>query len=124
MFTICKNSVKICFKRGDYMSIGDTIKKYRIHKKLTQQELSVELNKANINVGASTISNWENGVSNPDLNAIIELCKILEIDGNIFLNLENIKEIDINKVLKDYFDFRQEQLNKVLEYIDFIKNKG
>ncbi len=106
------------------MSIGDTIKKYRIHKKLTQQELSVELNKANINVGASTISNWENGVSNPDLNAIIELCKILEIDGNIFLNLENIKEIDINKVLKDYFDFRQEQLNKVLEYIDFIKNKG
>jgi len=55
------------------IKIGDKIKKARIKKQLTQQELS-EL----INVSRSAISNWEVGRHYPDIDMIVELSKILD----------------------------------------------
>lgn len=43
----------------------------RVNAKMTQQEVSSALN-----VSRGTISNWENGVTSPDVSQFIKLCEI------------------------------------------------
>lgn len=57
----------------------DKIKAARLNKNLKQSELAKKLNVKN-----TTISNWEKGLSKPDLDTIENLCKILDVDANYF----------------------------------------
>ncbi|MBP2097363.1 helix-turn-helix transcriptional regulator [Enterococcus rivorum] len=50
---------------------NNRLKEYRKKKSLTQQELADELN-----VSRQTISKWENGQSEPDINSITKLSMI------------------------------------------------
>lgn len=56
---------------------NEKLKQARIMQNLKQCDLANLLNVKN-----TTISNWELGVSNPDINNINELCKILKISAN------------------------------------------
>ena len=67
------------------MSVGDNIREARIKKGLNQKELAEMLTQKGINVGNTTISNWENGTSKPDPDTIEEICKLLDVDGNFIL---------------------------------------
>ncbi len=84
------------------MSIGDNIRSARINKRLTQSELASLLQKNGIDIGNTTISNWENGTSKPDPDTIEEICKILDVDGNYILGFskaeneeKNFSELDL-----------------------------
>ncbi len=67
------------------MNLGENIKKARIKKNLTQEELAEKLS-TNNKIGFTTISNWERNYSKPDPDTLFQLCKILEVDANYMFN--------------------------------------
>lgn len=61
-------------------TLGDKIRDARKVSGLTQKELAEK-----VNVGNTTISNWEKGVSRPDADQIQVLCWALGVEPNYFL---------------------------------------
>jgi repressor LexA len=100
---MCKISVKIRFRKEKNMSIGDNIRKARLNLGMNQHELSNKLVKQGINVGNTTISNWENNISKPDPDTISALCEILNVDGNYILGFESNygKETELIKLINE-----------------------
>ena len=77
------------------LTIGERIKKYRIEKGLTQEELSKILL-----VSRSAISNWEIGRNYPDLDSIVLLSDIFEISLDELLKEDNTMVTKISKEQK------------------------
>ena len=77
------------------MNIGEKIYNLRKKKNLSQEDL------ANIlNVSRQTISKWETGESNPDIDKIVPLCNFFEISTDEFLKGRDIvyeKKLDKEK---------------------------
>ena len=78
------------------MNIGEKIYNLRKKKNLSQEDL------ANIlNVSRQTISKWETGESNPDIDKIVPLCNFFEISTDEFLKGRDIVyERKLNKEQK------------------------
>lgn len=66
-----------------FYGIGSQIKKYRKAKGLTQKELA-EL----INASAGRVSNWEQGANRPDVDALVDLCKALDVSADELLEVD------------------------------------
>lgn len=77
----------------DKKTIGKLIKKSRINKKMSQQELATKLN-----VTRQAVSNWENEVSYPDQSLYASLCKELDLKLNDIYG--NLIENDFDYLLK------------------------
>ncbi len=67
------------------MNIGEKIYNLRKKKNLSQEQLASELN-----VSRQTISKWETGESNPDIDKIVPLCNFFEISTDEFLKEKDI----------------------------------
>lgn len=66
------------------------LKRYRKEKAISQTEMASKLN-----VKSSTISNYESGVSSPDLDTFVQIVKILGVSPSRLLGLnEYITEED------------------------------
>ena len=63
------------------MKFGDNLKKIRILKKLSQEDLAEK-----INVSRQSISKWETGDAYPTMNNLLELCKIFHCKINDLVN--------------------------------------
>jgi len=55
-------------------TLGQTIKQYRIQRKMTQEFVAERLN-----VSRQAVSKWENGTSDPSTSNLIALAKLFEI---------------------------------------------
>lgn len=105
------------------MSVGDNIRAARINSKLNQKELAEKLKEKGVDVGNTTISNWENGTSKPDPDTIEKICQILNVDGNYILGFKNIENIVDDKTamlfskLKDLPPEKQQIILNVTESI-------
>ena len=75
-------SVPIHEKRTTHY--GNTIRKYREALDMDQKTVAAALG-----YSTNTISNWENGVSRPDIDAIPELCALLQIPLPVFFAVEH-----------------------------------
>lgn len=77
------------------MNLGEKIYNLRKEKSMSQEDL------ANIlNVSRQTISKWETGESNPDIDKIVPLCNYFKITTDEFLKGETIsnkKKITLEK---------------------------
>ena len=81
-------------------TLGDRIKTARKATGLTQKELADK-----INVGNTTISNWEKGVSRPDADQIQVLCWALDVQPNFFLGKkQTLADDDLAEYLTDLRD--------------------
>ena len=67
------------------MNIGEKIYNLRKKKNLSQEDLASILN-----VSRQTISKWETGDSNPDIDKIVPLCNFFEISTDEFLKGEDL----------------------------------
>lgn len=77
------------------MSLGDNIRTARIAKKMSQKELAEAISNEEEKFGNTTISNWENNLNKPDADTIASLCKVLNIDANYLLEIDNaVKELE------------------------------
>ena len=77
------------------MNIGEKIYNLRKKKNLSQEDLASILN-----VSRQTISKWETGESNPDIDKIVPLCNFFEISTDEFLKGRDIvyeKKLDKKK---------------------------
>ncbi|MBC5712748.1 helix-turn-helix transcriptional regulator [Roseburia sp. BX1005] len=69
------------------MSIGETIKRIRLEKGLTQKQLGKRLN----GISQQQIGQWETGKSNPKIETIQKIADALDTDVMAFLDLDTEK---------------------------------
>lgn len=86
----------------DQQKIGQFLKTLRSQKAVTQAELAETLGVSN-----RSISRWENGVTMPDLDLMIELSKYYEVEVGEILDGERKDNMDIKT---------EETLLKVADY--------
>lgn len=61
--------------------IGNRIKKFREAKKLSQKDFAKQ-----IGVSNSRVSNWEQGVNRPDVDLLVDICKVLNVSPSELLD--------------------------------------
>ena len=87
--------------RGDNMTLGENITKFRKQKRMTQEMLADSLG-----VTFAAVSKWERGVATPDLDLIISMATIFQVSIDTLIGYEmkndSIKEAEnrINECLK------------------------
>lgn len=87
------------------MKFGDNLKKLRKNKKLSQEDLA-ELT----GVSRQSISKWETGDAYPEMNNIIELCKIFNCNIS---DLVNNSIIDLDSLDKEIVKLTKEDQKKI-----------
>ena len=70
------------------MKFGDNLKKLRKGRKLSQEELAEK-----VGVSRQSVSKWETGDAYPEMNNILELCKIFHCKINDLVN-DSILDLD------------------------------
>jgi repressor LexA len=97
-------------------SFGDKLKRARLAKKLKQTELAKQLGVTN-----TTISNWENNVSKPDLDMLSYICGVLSVKVSYFLDAKlpadeiSIPEFEFIKKYRELNTHGKEMVDIVLE---------
>ena len=78
---------------------GNVLRRYREKAGMDQGSVGRA-----IGYSTNTISNWENGVSRPDIDAIPKLCALLRIPLTVFFGIESdpASPAQEQQVLKDY----------------------
>jgi len=86
------------------MNISEKIKKYRKAKNMTQEKLAQQLN-----ISFQSVSKWENGQSEPDLETFAKLAKILGVSTDELLNVNNqvSPEKFFTEILKEKYDYNR-----------------
>lgn len=91
------------------MKFGDNLRKLRKNKKLSQEDLAEK-----INVSRQSVSKWETGDAYPEMNNLLELCKIFHCHIN---DLVNDNMIDIDSLDEDIkmsvVKFKEEKQKKI-----------
>ncbi len=91
------------------MKFGDNLRKLRKYKKISQEELAEK-----VNVSRQSVSKWETGDAYPEMNNILELCKIFKCNIN---DLVNDSIIDMDSLDEDVkmsvVKFKKEQQSKM-----------
>ena len=79
------------------MKFGDNLRKIRKSKKMSQEQLAEK-----VNVTRQSVSKWENGESYPEMNNILELCKIFNCKLNdlVHTDMADISSLDEEIVMK------------------------
>lgn len=100
------------------MTLGEKLKKARIHKNFTQEYLAEVLN-----ISQKTYSNFENDKTKPDFHQVEGIAKVLEVSVLDFLSGDSIT---INSTNGDHSGFiYQNQLPEKLieQYEQRLKDK-
>lgn len=89
---------------NDIVQIGNTIKKLRIEKGLTQKEMADKLE-----IPPTTYSNYENNHREPNKEILEKICQILKVTPNQLIVLasfeaEVTKRTEIKEKLKKLYD--------------------
>ena len=91
------------------MKFGDNLRKLRKSKKLSQEDLAERMQ-----VSRQSVSKWETSDAYPEMNNILELCKIFHCHIN---DLVNDSIIDLNslddEIKMNVIKFKKEQQNKM-----------
>ena len=70
------------------MKFGDNLRNLRKSKKISQEELSEK-----VGVSRQSVSKWETGEAYPEMNNILQLCKIFHCNINDLVN-DNMVDLD------------------------------
>lgn len=91
------------------MNFGENLKKLRKSKKLSQEELAEKMQ-----VSRQSVSKWETGAAYPEMNNILELCKIFNCHINDLVN-DSIIDIDSldEEIKMNAVKFKKEQQKKM-----------
>ena len=103
------------------MKFGENLKRIRKDKKMSQEQLAEK-----VNVSRQSVSKWETGEAYPEMNNILELCKIFncKINELVHADMSDISSLDeevIMKVVK--FNEKKQNQVKTLSNIIFLIGK-
>lgn len=71
--------------------IGKRIKYYRKRAKLSQKEFAQRINQKN-----STVSNWERGLTRPNVDVLADICTTLNVSPDVLMDIRLLPE-DMNE---------------------------
>lgn len=66
------------------MGVNEQLKEARKRANLTQEDVEKVTG-----INKKTISNWENGVSRPDVDSLATLCKLYKVNPNLIFQWES-----------------------------------
>ena len=105
------------------MKFGDNLKQIRKSKKMSQEQLAEK-----VNVTRQSVSKWENGESYPEMNNILELCKIFNCKLNdlIHTDMSDITSLDDEIVMKavKFNEKKQKEMKSLSNVIELIGKIG
>ena len=89
------------------MNLADNLKKIRKEHNLSQEQLAEKLG-----VSRQSVSKWESNLAYPEMDKVIQLCKLFDLNMDELLN-QDIKEvrdnkqakININKYIDDFLEY-------------------
>jgi len=84
------------------MNIGETLKKLRREKKMTQEQLAEYLN-----VSTQAVSKWETNLSLPDITMIPKLANIFDTSADILLDIDIVSK---ERRIQDIVDHAEKYL--------------
>ena len=101
------------------MKFGDNLKKYRKNNKMSQEVLAEK-----VGVSRQSVSKWETGDAYPEMNNILELCKIFNCKINDLVHKDmsdiNLLDEDILKNVK----FNSQKQNNIKSLCNIISLIG
>lgn len=105
------------------MKFGDNLKQIRKNKKMSQEELAEK-----VKVSRQSVSKLENGEVYPEMNNILELCKIFncKINDLVHTDMSDISSLDEEIVMNavKFNEKKQKQLKKLSNIIELIGKIG
>lgn len=84
------------------------LKKLRLNKNLTQQQLGKLLS-----VSGQTILNWENDITYPSVKKLIELASFFDVSIDYLLDFKG-KDTNFDKIINILNDYEKEDLIKLI----------
>ena len=92
------------------MKFGDNLKTIRKNKNMSQEQLAEK-----INVSRQSVSKWETGEAYPEMNHILELCKIFhcKINDLIHTDMSDISSFD-EKIVMDVVKLNEQKQTQVV----------
>lgn len=99
------------------MSTGEKIKELRKEKRMTQQELA-----RLTGINRITIGNYERGNRVPNIERIKPIAKILNVDANYFIDMNNDNATSRYKEIIEQQNKKIEALKEVISKINDIKD--
>ena len=102
------------------MKFGDNLKTIRKNKKMSQEQLAEKMN-----VSRQSVSKWENGEAYPEMNNILELCKIFncKINDLIHTDMSDISSLD-EEIIMNVVKFNNNKQNQVKTLSNIISLIG
>lgn len=102
------------------MDIGSVIKKYRKIIGLTQEEVANRLG-----VSTPAVNKWENGNSNPDIELLPPIARLLNISLDTLLSFnQKLTDVEIEEIIKQMDKmFSKEGYDKTYEWAVKVINK-
>ena len=105
------------------MKFGDNLKLIRKRKNMSQEDLAFK-----VNVSRQSVSKWENGEAYPEMNNILELCKIFncKINDLVHVDMSDIDSFDEEIVMKvvKFNEEKQKRVKTLSNIISLIGNIG
>ena len=86
--------IQLRHERRKIMNLSDNLKKIRKENNLSQEDLAEKLG-----VSRQSVSKWESGSAYPEMDKVLQLCKMFDLNIDELLN-QNIKEVEKNKQSK------------------------
>jgi len=103
------------------MNLSDNLKKIRKDNNLSQEQLADK-----IGVSRQAVSKWESGLAYPEMDKVMQICKIFNLNIDELLNrdISEVNEnkeakININKLVDDFLDY----ISKTVDVISMMKFK-
>ena len=105
------------------MKFGDNLRQIRKSKKMSQEQLAEK-----VNVTRQSVSKWENGESYPEMNNILELCKIFNCKLNdlVHTDMTDITSLDEEIVMNvvKFNEKKQKEVKTLSNVISLIGKIG
>jgi len=102
------------------MKFGDNLKTIRKSKKMSQEQLAEK-----VNVSRQSVSKWENGEAYPEMNNILQLCKIFncKINDLVHTDMSDISSLD-EEIIMNVVKFNENKQNQVKSLSNVISLIG
>ena len=105
------------------MKFGDNLRQIRKNKKMSQEQLAEK-----VNVTRQSVSKWENGESYPEMNNILQLCKIFNCKLNdlVHTDMSDISSLDEDIVMNvvKFNEKKQKEMKSLSNVIGMIGKIG
>ena len=103
------------------MNLSDNLKRIRKDNNLSQEQLADKLN-----VSRQSVSKWESGAAYPEMDKVLQICKMFNLNIDELLN-QDIKQVNENKKNKvdvnKYIDSFLKYITKTVDMFNSMNTK-